>query len=76
MISEVGFGAKVLPQFCAVPKGNFPAGLPSELADSLVAPEDFENMELVGGGRADRNTHHVIRQEVQRQRLGKQRCDS
>ena len=68
---DVGTGAKVRTVYWAVPQGNFPSGLPVDLANSLVDDETLKNMELVGGGKVDRDNYYIIDQVVARQALGK-----
>jgi len=69
-VKEVGTGAKVSSMFWAVPKVNFAHALPEWLAPSVVDDRTLETMELAGGGNIDRETYHVIDQEVGREKLG------
>ena len=63
---KIGAGAKVKTQFWAVPKVNFPKGLPSVLEDCVVLPDQLQDNELSGGGRIDRDTYYIFDQQATR----------
>ena len=70
-VKDVGSGPEVITPFWAVPKVNFPKGLPHDVAQFLVDEETLENMQLRSGGTIDRETYFIVDQEVQRQGLGR-----
>ena len=70
-VKQVTSGAKVKRQYWAVPKVNFPLGLPPDLADCVIAQDQIELMEVTGGGTIDTDTYHILDQQATRQSLGK-----
>ena len=66
-VKDVGQGAKVRTMYWAVPKANFANGVPESLAQRAVDEAALQMMELTCGGHIDRETYHVIDQEVPRE---------
>ena len=71
--SNVVIGASAETKHWAVPKANFPAGLPQDIEDAIVDEEQLAELEAMGGDstRIDPNTYYVIDKVIDRKRLGK-----
>ena len=64
-------GAKAMISFWAVPKTNFPQGLPADLLDAVSTPEDLAEAEVIGGGTIDYESNFILDMCAPRERLGK-----
>ena len=60
--SNVVIGASAETKHWAVPKANFPAGLPQDIEDAIVDEEQLAEFEAMVGEstRADPNTYHLV----------------
>ena len=65
-VKNVQHGETVSLEFWAVPKTNFPKGLPAKIADAVVDAGDAEDLQV------DRSKFFVIDKVVAREHLGKQ----
>ena len=54
-----------------VPKGNFPRGLPPKLREMEWSEGDIEDMQLLGGGRLDKDAFYIVDCSAPRTELGK-----
>ena len=62
-------GAEESLLFWGVPKSNFPEGLPDDIREALMRPEDLAEAELIGRGQVDTEIYFVVDQNVARHRL-------
>ena len=57
--------------YWGVPKGNFPDGLPANIAGSELTNAQVQEMELLGGAKINTDELYIVDCEVQRSILGK-----
>ena len=70
-ISNAKHGANAEDQYWAVPKQNFPDGLPDKLKANVVSEEDLVQAQILGGGTFDFEGFYILDQDVPRQGLGR-----
>ena len=70
--TSVSHGGRVKDEVWAVPRLNFPEGLPQEVAANELSEDTLEQLQLVGGGQADKEIYYFIDQQCPRHLLGKQ----
>ena len=58
--SHATHGANAEDQFWAVPKENFPDGLPEQLKAAVVREEDLLQAQIVGGGTFDFEDFYIL----------------
>ena len=63
-------GAKAVISYWAVPKTNFPQGLPQDLLDAISTPEDLAGAQVIGGGAIDHGSNFILDMCAPRERLG------
>ncbi len=61
-------GARI--EYWAVPKTNFPDGLPPALRAAVLGPEELSTYELMSGGAVDLETVYVLDKVARRSELG------
>ena len=60
-------------RYWVVPKVNFPDGLPADLADAVVSPDDLAHAELTGGAQFDHEHNYIMDECAPRGKL-KKKC--
>ena len=68
--SSLHHGASNTLTMWAVPKGNWPNGLPPNLLEHAKSASDFTDMALVDGGELDMVNYYIIDEVVPRTDLG------
>ena len=68
--NQIESGAKFRLCFWAVPRTNFPKGLPDIVRENIVDDETLLAFEA-SGGYIDHDTYHIVDQLVPRHQLGK-----
>ena len=58
--ATIQHGASSEMEYWGVPKLNFPDGLPEDFQDALVAQEDLQDAEVLGGGTFDQELYYII----------------
>ena len=69
--TNISQGATSVLAYWAVPKMNFPQGLPQDLLTAIAAPEDLEAAQLIGGNGIDHENYFIVDMCAPRERLGK-----
>ena len=69
--ANIQHGAASEMEYWGVPKTNFPDGLPEDIQEALVAQEDLQEAEVLGGGTFDHELYYIIDKCVPRHRLRK-----
>ena len=69
--TDIGHGARSMLEYWAVPKNNFPNGLPDDIKGSQVTEEDLADATVLGGGHIDHDSIFIVDCEVPRTRLKK-----
>ena len=67
--TDIGHGARSMLEYWAVPKNNFPNGLPDDIKGSQVTEEDLADATVLGGGHIDHDSIFIVDCEVPRTRL-------
>ena len=63
-------GSSLAFTYWAVPKGNFPNGLPADVQECVKSGDDLAEAAVIGGGEVDYDNYFIIDQQIDRTRLG------